>query len=279
MSSYPSSASLVVTQTRYQLLYFIRVPVALFFTLLLPLIMLVMFNLLFGDNSVDTPDGAWPIRQFYTGGIAAYTAVSATYSNLANMVPVRRDEGVLKRWRGTPLPTWICIAGFVISAVIIAVVGAVITLLAGVLFYGLEIETAKLPAAIVTFLVGVAAFAALGMAIAALIPSAAAAPAVANATILPLAFVSDVFVSVDPDSLLAKVADLFPLKPFVNAFQDCFNPFVDAPAFNWPKLGVLALWGIGGALVAVKKFSWEPKASGGRRRSSRRGGTEPAASQ
>ena len=90
---------------------FWRVPIALFFTLLLPLIMLVLFNALFGDGEVTVDGKTWPTRQFYTGGLAAFTAVSATYTNLANMVPIRREEGVLKRWRGTPLPTWIYLAG------------------------------------------------------------------------------------------------------------------------------------------------------------------------
>ena len=113
MSAFPSNLSMVARQTRYQLKYFVRVPVALFFTIILPLVMLVLFNALFGDNTIETDDGDWSIRQFYTGGLAAYTAVSATFSNLANMVPIRRDEGVLKRWRSTPLPTWIYIAGFI----------------------------------------------------------------------------------------------------------------------------------------------------------------------
>ena len=105
MRAFPSSVSMVLRQTQYQLKYFTRVPVALFFTIILPLVMLVLFNALFGDNTIETDEGDWSVRQFYTGGLAAYTAVSATFSNLANMVPIRRDEGVLKRWRSTPLPT------------------------------------------------------------------------------------------------------------------------------------------------------------------------------
>ena len=78
------------------------------------------------------------------------------------MVPLRRDEGVLKRWRGTPLPTWVYLGGFICSAVIIAFVGVVVMLTLGVVAYDLDIEAAKMPAAFVTFLVGVASFAALG---------------------------------------------------------------------------------------------------------------------
>jgi ABC-2 type transport system permease protein len=140
VTSFPSTVRLVVVQTRYQLISFGRIPVAVFFTLGLPLIMLVLFNALFGDGVISTPEGDWTAQQFYTGGLAAFTAVSATFTNLANMVPIRRDEGVLKRWRGTPLPTWIYIAGFIVSAVIIAFAGVVLMLTLGVVVYDLEIE-------------------------------------------------------------------------------------------------------------------------------------------
>jgi len=270
MSAFPSAAALIVRQTQYQLKYFMRNPVGLFFTVVLPLVMLVLFNALFGGSTVDTGAGEWPVRQFYTGGLAAYTAVSATFTNLANMVPVRRDEGVLKRWRSTPLPTWIYVAGFVCSAVVIAAVGALLLLTVGVVAYDLSVDWAKMPAAAVTFLVGVSAFAALGMAVAGAVKSASSASAVANAIILPLAFISDVFVVSDGDSGLLKIADFFPLKPFVNAFQDCFNPFVEAPAFDAGALAFVAAWGAVGLLVAVKKFAWEPSGSAPRGRRSRK---------
>ena len=93
---------LLTRQVRYQLLQFVRIPVALFFTLLLPLLMLLLFNSLFaGDDAyVDTPAGRWPLQQFYVGSLAAFTAVSSTFTNLANTVPIRRQEGILEALRG-----------------------------------------------------------------------------------------------------------------------------------------------------------------------------------
>jgi ABC-2 type transport system permease protein len=267
VNGWPSSAGLVLRQIRYQILMFWRVPIALFFTLLLPLIMLVLFNALFGDGEVTVDGNTWPTRQFYTGGLAAFTAVSATYTNLANMVPIRREEGVLKRWRGTPLPTWVYLTGMIGAAVVIAVVGVVIMLGLGVVAYDLEVEAAKVPAAVVTFVVGVAAFAALGMAVAGLVPSASSASAVANATILPLAFISNVFIPIeDPPKWLATVGDIFPLKPFASSFQDAFNPLVGAPAFDWGALARVAAWGIAGLVVALTSFRWEPTPGGPTRR-------------
>lgn len=271
MTPFPSTARLVASQTRYQLVSFWRIPVAVFFTLGLPLIMLVLFNALFGGGTVDTPQGSWSSSQFYTGGLAAFTAVSATFTNLANMVPIRRDEGVLKRWRGTPLPTWTYLAGFILSTVVIAVVGVVFMLALGVAAYDLDIDAAKMPAAVVTFLVGVGSFAALGMGLAAVVKSASSASAAANAIILPMAFVSNIFIPLqDPPRWIEVIGNIFPLKPFAQAFQNCFNPLVDAPAFDWGALALVAAWGAVGLVVALTRFTWEPSGSAARGRRSRR---------
>lgn len=268
---FPSTLRLVATQTRYQLVSFWRIPVAMFFTLGLPLIMLVLFNALFGDQTFTTDAGRISAQQFYTGGLAAFTAVSATFTNLANMVPIRRDEGVLKRWRGTPLPTWIYLAGFIVSAVVIAAVGVVMMLTLGVVVYDLQIEWAKMPAAAVTFLVGVGSFAALGMALASVVKSASSASAAANAIILPLAFVSNIFIQIDNSPRWIEIiGNIFPLKAFAQAFQDCFSPFVEPPAFNWPALAFVAAWGVFGLVIALRKFSWEPSGSAPRSRRSNR---------
>ena len=272
--TWPSTLSLVVAQTRYQIRLFVRSPVGMFFTLGLPVFMLVLFNSLFGEGTVETPSGSWSVQQFFTGGLAAFTAVSATYTNLVNVVPIRRDEGILKRWRSTPIPPGVYLAGWILSAVSIAIVGVLLQLTLGVVAYELTIEPAKVPAMVVTFVLGVSTFAALGLAIAGLVPNADSAPAVANATILPLAFVSDVFIPLeDPPRWLEIVGNIFPLKPFVNAFQNTLNPLVDAPGFSWSKLAAVAAWGVAGALLATRTFTWEPSTGAGKqsRRRSRRG--------
>jgi len=272
VTGYPSAPALVLRQVRYQQLSFRRTPIAVFFTLALPLIMLLLFNALFGDEEVDTEGGTWPLSQFYTGSLAAFTAVSATFTNLANMIPVRREEGVLKRWRGTPMPPWVYIAGAIGSAVVVAAVGVVIMITVGVVAYDLDLDAAKMPAAVVTFLVGVASFGALGLAVASLVPNSDAAPAVTNAIILPLAFVSDVFIQIDdPPAWVDFVGDLFPLKAFVQAFQATLNPNVAAPGFEWEKLAFVAAWGVAGLVAALRWFKWEPTT---RRRNRRR--SEPA---
>ncbi len=265
--SWPATGGLVVGQIRHQNRMFWRTPVAAFFTLILPVIMLVLFNALF-DGVVDGPDGPIGISQFYTAGLAVFSAASATYTNLGIGVAIQRVEGILKRVRGTPLPPRVHMAGLVGSAVWLAVIGVSVMLTLGVVAYDLDVDAGKLPAAAVTFVVGVAAFAALGLALAALAPTGTAAPAIANATILPLAFVSNIFIALeDPPRWLDLIGDVFPLKPFASAFQDAFNPFVDAPAFDWSAIGQMALWGLAGAALALRFHRWEPArgATGGRR--------------
>lgn len=267
MTGYPSIWNQWAIHTRYQFVTFTRSKVGMFFTLGLPTVMLVLFNALFGGGTVETGAGSWPVQQFYTGGLAAFTAVSATYTNLVNVVPIRRDEGILKRWRSTPVPLGAYLSGWISSALLIAVLGVVLQLSIGIVFYDLEIAVAKVPAMILTFAVGVLSFAMLGLAFAGVVPDADSAPAAANATILPLAFVSDVFIPLDdPPRWLEVIGDVFPLKPFVNAFQDTLNPTVSAPAFDWSSLLYVAAWGVLGALLARRTFRWEPSTSGSRTR-------------
>ena len=97
------------------------------------------------------------------------------------------------------------------------------------------------------------------MAVAAVCPSASAASAVANAIILPMAFISDVFIAIEePPGWLADAGRRLPLKPFAQSFQDAFNPAVPAPGFDWGKLAVVAAWGVAGLCVALRWFKWEP---------------------
>ena len=182
---------------------FVRIPVALFFTVALPLIIVVLFNLVFGGDeaTVETSTGDWSIQQFYVAALAAFEVVSATFTNLANMIPDRRQDGVMKRWRGTPLPSWIYLSGFVGAGLIIAIAGFALIVGIGFAFYDLEIDVAKVPALVVAFIVGTMVFSALGVAVAGLIRNQEAAPAVTNAIILPMAFISNTFIAVDESAM------------------------------------------------------------------------------
>ena len=157
---WPSTGGLVLTQIRGQLRTFWRTPISAFFTIVFPLMTLLLFGLIFGNDTFESPFGPITSRQFYAPALGAFSAVSATYTNLAITTTIRRDEGVLKRVRSTPLPPVIWMSGAIGAAIVLAFLGVALSLTVGVLFYGVEVELAKMPAAVVTFLVGTAAFAA-----------------------------------------------------------------------------------------------------------------------
>jgi ABC-2 type transport system permease protein len=260
MRSLTSDLGLAVHQIGYQNRLFWRTPIAALFTVAFPLMFLVLFNVLF-DGGIDVSGGrTLTVVQFYAPSLAVFTVASATYTNLGIRTSIARDEGVLKRFRGTPLPPWAYLAGRVGSAVWVALIGVVVMLGVAAVFFDLDIRTDTLLAAALAFGVGAATFAALGLALAALTPTAEAAPAIANFTILPLAFISDVFLSLaDPPAWLDTLGDVFPLKPFVAAFQAPFVPSTEPPGFRWGSIGVMALWGVAGIVVAVRFFGWEPR--------------------
>ena len=251
---------------RIQNRVFWRTPVAAFFTLVFPILMLVLFTAIFGNDSFDSVYGEVTSSQFYTPGLAVFAAASSTYTGLCLNLAGRRELGILKRVRGTPLPRRIYLGGVVLSAVWIAALGVAAMVVLGVLVYGVNVEAAKVPAMLVTFVVGAASFAALGLALSSVARSFSMAVPMANATLLPLAFVSNIFVPFGSDTpgWLELIGDIFPLKHFGLAFGEAMNPFSDAPAFEWHRLGVLLLWLAFGAAVAAWRFQWEPPVSAGR---------------
>lgn len=253
--------SLIWSQIRYENRLFWRTPIAAFFTIFFPLMFLFLFSMIFGTDEIDLgPRGTFTVAQFFAPTLGAFAAASATYTNLGIAAAISRDEGILKRFLGTPLPRWIYIVGKVGSAIWIAALAITLMMSVGHFVFDVPIYAARLPAAAITFVVGTLAFSALGMLVAALAPSGEAAPAITNATILPMAFVSEVFiVTANAPAWLETVGNILPLKHFARAFQDAFNPAVTGAAFNWGRWGILLAWGVVGAALALKFFSWDPK--------------------
>ena len=105
------------------------------------------------------------------------------------------------------------------------------------------------------------------MAVAGLCQTASAASAVANVIILPMAFISDVFIPLEePPPWLDTLGDMLPLKPFAQGFQDTLNPAVEPPAFDRAELAIVAAWGVLGVVVALRWFKWEPSRAARQRR-------------
>jgi len=167
--------------------------------------------------------------------------------------------------------------GKIISAILIATIAVLIMMAIGVAFYGVQIYAATLASAIVTFVIGVASFAALGLLVAAVVSSGESATAVANATLLPLAFFSGVFIvpSEDSPAWLDAVANFFPLKHFVEPFVAAFNPQTVGGGWNWASLAYMVLWGVVSVVLAIRFFKWEPPTGGdGKSRRAKRAAAE-----
>jgi len=127
-------------------------------------------------------------------------------------------------------------------------------------FYDVALPGRTMPAFLVTLAVGAATFCALGLAVTGIIPNADAAPAVVNATALPLLFISDVFIPLDKaPGWLVQVANIFPVRHFSHALLAAFDPFATGSGFSGGDLAVLGIWGLLAAGVASHTFSWEPR--------------------
>jgi ABC-2 type transport system permease protein len=253
-----SDLALALRQVRYENRAFWRNPPAAFFTFAFPLLFMVIFSVLFG-NEADA--NGYTAGDFFTPGIIVFSVITATYTNIAMTVAMTREQGILKRVRGTPLPAWAYLFGRIVHAVLVAGLLVIIVAAFGAIFYGVHVPWDKLPALVVTLVLGAATFCALGLAISSLIPNADAAPAVVNASILPLLFISNVFIRLqDPPDWLNLISNIFPVRPFADAMVHAYNPFTTGSGFAWDHLGVLAAWGAAGILVSIRFFSWEPKA-------------------
>ena len=236
---------LALRQFAYENKAFWRNPAAAFFTFVFPLMFLVLFNGIFGHS------------QFFVPAIAAFSVVTACFTNIAMGVTIARDQGVLKRVRGTPLPAASYLLGRVLHAIFIAVILVIIVTAAGVLFYDVDLPESPGRLALALAL-GAATFCSLGLAVTAAIPNEDAAPAVVNAAVLPLSFVSDVFIdSEGAPGWMQTLGNIFPIKHFAQSMLASFDP--DLREWSEIHLIVMGAWGLAGLVMALKFFSWEPR--------------------
>ncbi len=251
-----SDLGLGVRQVRWTNRAFWRNPASAFFTFAFPLMFLVIFTAIFGGTT-DTPFGEIKTSNYYIPAIGTFSIITATYTNLAISITFLRDAGILKRIRGTPLPAWTYMFGRIVHAILVSLLLVAIVILFGVVFYGATVPTDRLLAFIVTIIVGAACFSALGLAVTSIVPNADAAPAVVNATILPLLFLSGVFIPLQPGNpWYVVLAKFFPVYHFSHAMLAAYFGLGQS-AWQWNDLLVLAAWGVFGALVAVRRFRWE----------------------
>jgi ABC-2 type transport system permease protein len=253
-----SGVALTLHQFRFDQKTFWRNPASVFFTVLLPVMFLLIFATIFGDETIE--ELGVKTTTYYVPAIITLGVVSASCQSLAISLTVDRENGILKRTRGTPLPSWVFIAGRIGNAIVISVLSLAVLSVIGLIVYDVDIPWERLPAVLVALVVGAASFCCLGIALTAAIPSEDAAAPITNVALLPLYFLSGVFIpeSEIPDGVL-QLADLFPIRHFFEAFFTAWNPLTTGAGFEWGDLAVVAAWGLAGLLIAIRTFRWEPR--------------------
>jgi ABC-2 type transport system permease protein len=249
---------LTLSQIRYVNKAFWRNPTSAFFTFAFPLMFLVIFTSLLGHSVEHIGSRSVNTSTYYVAAMAAFAVITACYNNIAIGISFQRDSGVLKRIHGTPLPNASFLAARIIHAVLIAFLLVALTAVFGWMFYNADIPTGiTLVRFVIMLAVGSATFCGLGLAITALIPNADAAAPIVNASILPLLFLSGIFIAFNNHTphWIQGIARVFPIRHFAVGMQ---AGFLGTP-FHWSDVLVVALWGVAGMLLAIRHFSWEPR--------------------
>jgi ABC-2 type transport system permease protein len=236
---------------------------AQFFTVALPILFLVIFASIFGGHdTVAVSGGRIETSVAYVPGIMTLGIIAAAFINLVISVTAQRETGVLKRRRATPVPAAVLIAGRALTAVVIALSTTVVLLVIGWAAFGAHVPARTAPALALTIVVGAVSFCCLGYTVASLIHDQDAAQPVTQGIMLPLYFISGVFVPVSTlPHWIVDVAAIFPVRHLAAALLTAYNPHTQGAGLAPLDLLVIAAWGAGGLLIALRRFSWLPLGS------------------
>jgi ABC-2 type transport system permease protein len=249
--------ALTAWQVAYEQRGFWRNRTRAFFSFGMPIMLLLLFGSLNSGGRIQEL-GNIPYVVFFLPGILAYGIIITQFMNMAAGLSIQRDNGLLKRMRGTPLPGWAYVAGRVGSTATISVLMTAVMLIIGRVFYGVHLRAEAVPAVIVAILLGAATFAALGMGAVSLIPNAEAAPVVANVLILPLSFISGIWYPINgAPQWVVDVAKVFPVEHLANSLHVAFDPLNHGSAFSGSDLLVLAIWLVVGVRLAMRFWQKE----------------------
>jgi ABC-2 type transport system permease protein len=241
-----SALGLAWQQFRLERKLFWRNPSAAFFNFILPLLLLLLVASVFAGEQDEL--------EVLIPGIAGMSVMASTFNALVFNVTFLREEGILKRMRGTPIPTASYLAGLIGSAVANAFVTVALVIVIGNLIY--DVDWPREPLALVSFTaLGVVCFGALGIAFSHAIPNADSVPAYQNAVFLPLIFISGVFYSAeDLPAALEAVAEALPLKHLIDGLSAAIT---GAQVNEAAAAAVVATWAAAGVFLAVRFFRWE----------------------
>jgi ABC-2 type transport system permease protein len=269
----------LLRQVRWEQRQFFRNVPAAVFTVAFPLIFLLLFSALFADERVEDEAGSPEFVQLFVPAIVAYGVISACYTGLAFTLAVRRDEGILKRKRGTPLRLRDYVGGLIGSSLVVSALLSAVTIAIGIVVFGVTFPhwVERLPALVVVLLLGATCASAWGIAVSALVPNQEAAPAIINVVLFPLLFISGTFARVTPRSFVDHVAQVFPVWHFNRAVEWVFSEQATGGAWRPRYLLALLAWTAAGIAISARRFRWEPRSADGAapRRARRRDAVSP----
>jgi len=241
-------------QLKWEQLTFWRSREAAIFVFLFPPLLFLLLASVFGDG---TRDGI-PASTYLIAGLIAYAVANTALGGLAIVLVIRREYGILKRLRSTPLPATLYLAVTLLSNLLVVVLQSLVVVALGLSLFDAELAENWLALGMALVL-GAASFAGLGLAIAALVRSGEAIAAVVNMIILPMAFLSGSFGPADDlPAFLQVLRDVLPLHYLLELV---LGAYVDGEAvWEHPTaIAVLVVWGTAGYVVARRRFGWEPR--------------------
>jgi ABC-2 type transport system permease protein len=243
-----TTLALTWQQFRFERRLFWRNPSALFFNFSLPVIFLVLIGSVF---SLDQRD-----LETLVPGIAGMAVMTTTFNALAFNLTFIREQGIIKRMRGTPLPSIAYFGGVLANAVMNAAVQVALIVVLGHVLYDVSWPQNWIALAVFTAL-GVTAFGALGVAFAQVIPNFDSAPAYVNAFFLPMIFISGAFYDSEHlPSAIEAIAEALPLKHVIDGLHAAIVTG-DGVGQHMDAVGVLSLWCVLGLFFAVRRFRFE----------------------
>jgi len=260
------SLDLARRQGVLELKQFTRSREAVVFTMAFPVIMILIFASIFDDEIAPGVN----YTQYFITGMIATGLMTVGFQSLAIQIPIERDKGVLKRYRGTPMPKWVYFAGKVLMVAGIGAAEVALLLAVSIGFFDLEApgSAAKWFTFAWVSILGLSACTLCGIAFSSVPRTARSATAVVTPVALVLQFISGVFfVFTDLPTWMQQVAAIFPLKWMCQGLRSVFLPdsFAAAePAGTW-ELGKVALilgaWCIIGLALCIRSFTWQNKYS------------------
>lgn len=247
-------------QVRFDLLSLVRNRQARFFTLAMPVGFLLLFCAIFGNGLLHGGGLSVKSSTYYVASLTAFGIIDAAFMSMAIAIVDARESGIIRRRQATPQPAWVIVAGRAVTTLLTALSTAALLLVIGRVAFGASTPLAGLPALLTSVVLGCVTFCALGFALTGVIRSVQSAQPVVMGVAMPLFFISGIFIpwTIIP-RWLQHIAAVFPVRPLASALLAPFIAHGGQSTWNGGDLLVIAAWGVGGLVVALRTFKWAPQ--------------------